>query len=263
MLPDHDAPLSVGPRSTAQGTVLLIARWPAASMQGELLQDGLFDPHGLVGDRLFGAWTPRTTREPARADRFPALLDWKAWYPGAARNVRDRAALPDVRVTDPHGVTRSWQDPGLAAALSEVLGQQVSLRRRDEGFACYQDSVHLTFQPSVLALAEAIGHDGLDVLRFRVNLHLDWDAPAFAEDDRVGWLLRFAGGAVLRVRHSCERCVIPTRNSSDPKDRDKRMLPWLVTERRMNFGAIADVLIPGTIQAGEPFTAQPETGERR
>ncbi|MFG2731583.1 MOSC domain-containing protein [Streptomyces canus] len=236
----------------------LIARWPAASMRGELLDQGHFDQHGLVGDRLFGVWTPDDDEEPARADRFPALLGWQARYP-AFHSVGDRAGLPDVDITDPHGITRGWSDPGLAAELAQTLGREVSLRRRDQGFVYFPDSVHLTFQPSLAALVEAIGHPDLDVLRFRPNLHLDWDAPAFAEDDRTGWSLNFAGGAALRVRHPCERCVIPTRNSSDPKDRDKKMLPWLVRQRRMNFGVIADVITPGAIRAGEAFTAVPAT----
>lgn len=243
--------------ASARGRTALIARWPVASMRGEILDEGHFDAHGLVGDRLFGAWLDDDADEPARADRYPVLLDWAARYPTAADTIARREELPDVDVTGPDGAVHAWSSRQLAKELAEALGRKVTLRRRDRGFVYFPDSVHITFQASLEALSEAIGHPDLSVLRFRPNLHLDCDAPAFAEDGWANRLLTFAGGAVLRTRQACDRCVIPTRNSSDPKDRDKRMLPWLIRNRGMNFGIIADVVVPGPIRTGEAFTVAP------
>jgi uncharacterized protein len=244
------------------GHTALVARWPVSSMGGETLDEAHFDSHGLVGDRLFGAWLSDGAKEPVKAGAgpYPALLDWSARYPSPGQQARRREDLPDVEVTAPDGSVRVWSDPELAAALSTALGRQADLRRRDQGFAYFADSVHITFQSSLEALSEAIEHRNLSVLRFRPNLHLDCDAPAFAEEDWSGRCLSFAGGVVLRLRHGCKRCVLPTRNSSNAKDRDKRMLPWLVRNHGMNFGSIADVIVPGRIRAGEGFTVRPTAG---
>lgn len=242
-----------GDAPSSRGRTALIARWPVASMGGEILDEGHFDAHGLLGDRLFGAWLDDDAAEPARADRYPVLFDWSARYPTSGQRTARREDLPDVEVTAPDGTVRAWSDPELTAALSTVLSRKADLRRRDQGFTYFADSVHITFQSSLEALSEAIEHPDLSVLRFRPNLHLDCDAPAFAEEEWNGRCLSFAGGVVLRIRHGCERCVLPTRNSSDVKDRDKRMLPWLIRNRGMNFGSIADVVVPGRIRAGETF----------
>lgn len=251
--PQNPAP---GHTAAAAGRTVLVARWPVASMGGEILDEAHFDTHGLVGDRLFGAWLSGDAKEPVRAGagRYPVLLDWSARYPRPGRQAERREDLPDVEVTAPDGSVRVWSDPELAAALSTALGRQTDLRRRDQGFAYFADSVHVTFRASLEALSEAIEDPNLSVLRFRPNLHLDCDASAFAEENWTGRCLSFAGGVVLRLRHGCERCVLPTRNSSSVKDRDKRMLPWLIRNRGRTFGSIADVIVSGRIRAGEAFT---------
>jgi uncharacterized protein YcbX len=120
--------------------------------------------------------------------------------------------------------------------------------------------VHLTFQPSLLALGTAIGLPRLPAGRFRPNLHLEWDAAAFVEDDLTGAVIAFEGGTVLRLRHPCERGMIPTHRAGDPEDLDRELLKWLTRERDMNFGVIADVVIPGRIRYGEHFTVLSPAG---
>src|SRR3712207_7787630 len=50
----------------------------------------------------------------------------------------------------------------------------------------------------------------LDLRRFRTNLHLDMEAPAWSELRWEGATLIFPGGVKLRLLHPCARCVIPT-----------------------------------------------------
>ncbi len=106
------------------GTVREIWRYPVKSMAGERLDRTAVSDRGLHGDR---GWAVRNeeTGEIHNAKRFPALMQC------AARYVYEPAAhdIPDVEITFPDGTMLGSSSPLLAARLSELVGQRVSLRR--------------------------------------------------------------------------------------------------------------------------------------
>jgi len=89
----------------------------------------------------------------------------------------------------------------------------------------------------------------IDIRRFRPNLHLRLDAPAFAEERWVGRRLR-VGEAELELLHACERCAIPTRDP-DTGEKWPELLRWLAREHGTLFGINARAVRPATVRVGD------------
>jgi uncharacterized protein YcbX len=191
-----------------------LARWPVKSMAGERLRAARLDGRGVGGDRTHALLDARQGRRdrPLTAARAPRLLAWAAAYPGAPDDALDPATPPPASLRAPDGTVWGWQEAGLAAAL----GRPVDLRR------------------------------------FRTNLHLDLDAPAFAEERWQGARLR-VGPVVLALLHPCPRCVVPTTDP-DGRGRWPELLRHLHRARGGLFGVNARVLVPGRVALGDPAT---------
>ena len=99
------------------GTVGVLRRYPVKSMLGEELRACDVTGRGLVGDRVLGV-VYRETGKVASA-KNPRL--WRAMLRLAA------ASGMDVKITFPDGTAMTSADPGIDAALSEFLGQGVTL----------------------------------------------------------------------------------------------------------------------------------------
>ena len=237
-----------------RGTVSELWRFPVKSMGGERVEALRLDWRGAGGDRthalLFehkGAPKRLTARE------APGMLAWRASYDGADV---DPAEPPLATLTGPDGTARAWDDPALPAALAGDLGRPVSLSRDVEGQQDLGRTVLLTTEASRLALEGELGAT-VDGRRFRPNLHLELDAPGWAE--AAGWeggTVELEGGVVLRLLHPCERCVIPTRH---PETAEKwpGLLRHLAREHDTGFGINAAIEVPGTVRAGERVTVRP------
>src|SRR5262245_53262012 len=185
-------------------------RWPVKSMAGERVSALRVDPRGAGGDRTHavlyehkGAWKPLTARE------APRLLAWTGMYPFNADGGLDPARPPFAVVVAPDGRRYRWGDPRLRFALERDLGRPVDLMRDVEGIQDLRRTLLVTLKPTLDALGDELGAP-VDLRRFRTNLHLDIDAPAWAELGWEGRELQFAGGVRLRLLHPCERCAIPT-----------------------------------------------------
>jgi uncharacterized protein YcbX len=237
-----------------EGRVLGVWRWPVKSMGGEQIRSTRVDARGAGGDRTHavlhehkGEWKPLTARE------APRLLAWHASYPFAADAGLRPERPPYAHVHAPDGRhTYTWDDPRLQAALADDLGRPVRLRRDVGGIQDLERSVLITVEATRAALAAELGTE-LDLRRFRPNLHLELDAPAWAEHELEGMTVRFAGGAVLRLLHPCERCAIPTR---DPETQEKwpQLLRHLDAHHGTLFGINARVLQAGRIAVDEPVS---------
>jgi uncharacterized protein len=99
-------------------------------------------------------------------------------------------------VRAPDGTAWDWNDPGLAAALGADLGVPVRPRRDPAGQQDLARSVLVTTEASRRALEAALGRP-VDLRRFRTNLHLDLDAPAFAEERWQGGRLQVGDHATV------------------------------------------------------------------
>jgi uncharacterized protein len=227
----------------ARGTVGSLHRWPVKSMAGEPVPAVDVDRRGVAGDRahaLFDVHRGAPRRLTVR--QVPRMLRWSACYDGPVEV--DDVPLP--RLTAPDGRTYGWDDPGLPGALRDDLGREVALRRDPALMPDLPDSVLVTTQATLEAVSAALGHP-LDLRRFRPNLHLVLDAPAYAEEEWEGRRMR-VGGTEFELLARCERCVIPTRDP-ETTEKDPGILRWLTRERAGMFGLNARASEPGRIAA--------------
>jgi uncharacterized protein YcbX len=231
------------------GTVLSLHRWPVKSFGGEEVDALRIDRRGAGGDRaqaLFAIFGGRRQRLTVR--QVPRMLGWHAGYPEARGAELDPDAPPLPVLTAPDGREFAWDDPALPGALRDDLGRPVDLCRDLELMPDLPDSLLITVEASRVALAAELGAD-VDVRRFRPNLHLRLDAPAFAEQAWEGRRL-LVGDAELELLHPCERCVIPTR-SPDTHEKWPQLLRHLAREHETLFGINARALAPATVRVGD------------
>jgi uncharacterized protein YcbX len=230
----------------AAGTVAELHRWPLKSAGGEPVDALRIDPRGAGGDRtyaLFDGFKGRPRRLTAR--EAPRLLAWSAGYGGADV---DPADPPAPALVAPDGREHGWDDADTAAVLAEDLGKDVELRRDVRGQQDLPNTLLLTTQATLDALREELG-DGLDLRRFRTNVHAVLDAAAWAEHDWQGARLRI-GEAELEALHPCLRCVIPTRDP-DTQAKMPRLLRHLTRAHGGHFGLNVRPLGPATIRVGD------------
>jgi uncharacterized protein YcbX len=247
---------------TASGTVGQLWRWPVKSMAGERVQGLRVDGRGAGGDRTHAVLHEHKGEvKPLTADLAPRLLAWKARYPFNYDGGLDPARPPFAVVTAPDGRSYRWGDPRLRHALAADLERPIELRRDVGGIQDVPRSLLVTTEATLRALGDEL-HGPVDLRRFRPNLHLDIDAPAWAELEWEGRELAFAGGVRLRLLEPCERCVIPTRH---PETQIKwpYLLRHLTDTHAQLFGIYARVLTGGRIGAGEAVELVPYSGSGR
>jgi uncharacterized protein YcbX len=233
----------------ATGRVTELHRWPVKSMAGQPVDALNIDERGAAGDRahaLFDEFKGAPRRLTVR--QVPRMLLWHAGYDGADVTPQD---VPFPELTAPDGRTFDWRDPELPQALEDDLGRPVALRR-DLGLM--QDLGHtllVTTQATLDAVRAELDTE-LDLRRFRTNVHVVLDAPAYAEEEWEGRELRI-GAATFRLLHPCERCVIPTRDP-DTAQKFPELLRWLTREHRGLFGMNARPLNAARIAIGDPVS---------
>jgi uncharacterized protein len=224
---------------TVRGSVRGVTTWPVKSMGGGTAHDAVAaDRHGLVGDRAFAVVDRRPLRDGRvlSARNAPGLLRWAA-APGDGEPV----------LTAPDGRVWHWSDDGLAQVLSEDLGLPVALGPAGH-YRDLADSVLVTTSATHDGVEAAFGA-ALDGRRWRTNLHLDLDAPAFAEDGWEGRVLE-VGEVVLRLLHPCKRCTIPTWEPGGAR-RTPELLSWFHRQAGGVFGINARVEVPGLLRRGD------------
>jgi uncharacterized protein YcbX len=233
----------------ATGRVAELHRWPVKSMAGQPVAALNIDERGAAGDRahaLFDEFRGAPRRLTVR--QVPRLLLWHAGYNGADVTPDD---VPFPELTAPDGRTFDWRDPDLRQALADDLGRPVALKR-DLGLMQDLDhSLLVTTQATLEAVSSALDTD-IDLRRFRTNVHIVLDAPAYAEEEWEGRVLTI-GDATFRLLHPCERCVIPTRDP-DTAQKWPELLRWLTRERHMLFGMNARPLHRARIAVGDPVS---------
>ena len=239
----------------ADGVLVDLARWPVKSLGGEPLAAARLDWRGLGGDRAYALLDRRQGREGRwlTVRQAPGMLAWSAAYPQAPDDRLDPADPPPPTLRAPDVAVWGWDDPGLDEALAADLGTAVRRHRDLGGQQDLRASVLVTTEASRRALAEALGRP-VELRRFRTNLHLELDAPAFAEERWEGGRLR-VGQVTLALAHPCARCVIPTRDPDD-LSRWPELLRWLHRGRGGLFGVNATVVEDGVVRVGDRATVE-------
>jgi uncharacterized protein YcbX len=236
--------------SVAAGTVLELRRFPVKSLAGERADALRIDVRGAGGDRaqaltgIFGGARRRLT-----VRQVPRMLRWAAAYPDAPGAELDPDDPPLPILTAPDGRTFRWDDPALPGALRDDLGRPVRLERDLALMPDVPDSLLVTVEASRAALERELGRP-IDLRRFRPNLHLRLDAPAFAEEGWAGRRVR-VGDAELELLAPCERCAIPTRDP-DTTAKWPEILRRLAADHDTLFGINARALRPATVRVGDP-----------
>jgi uncharacterized protein YcbX len=236
----------VDTRVIATGVTTELHRWPVKSMAGEPVAALRVDQRGAGGDRTYAVTHHHKGRERLLTAReAPRLLAWRASYVGA--DVHPERP-PTAQLTAPDGAVYDWDDAGLGAALSQDLGREVGLRREPWGQQDLGETLLVTTSATLAAVEAELGRP-LDLRRFRTNVHLHLDAPAYAEN---GWegLRMIVGDLELQLLHPCVRCVIPTR---DPDSQAKwaDLLKHLSREHGGIFGINARPLGSATIRRND------------
>lgn len=223
-------------------------RWPVKSMGGEPVAALRVDERGAGGDRTHAlTHRPNPTRpvQFLTAREAPRLLAWHATYGGA--DVIPQHP-PSAQLTAPDGTVYDWEDPDLAATLSADLGRTVGLQRELWGQQDLGETLLVTTSATLAAVEAELGRP-LDLRRFRTNVHVELDAPAFAENDWEGHRM-LIGDLELRLLHPCARCAIPTRDP-DTQEKWPDLLKHLAREHGRFFGINAQPIAPATIRSGD------------
>ena len=234
------------------GTVAVLRRYPVKSMLGEDLPVGEVTPRGLAGDRVLGL-VHRETGKVASAKNprlWRGLLTLHAEFSG-----------PAVKITFPGGAVMAGTDPDIEAALSEFLGQPVTIACTPPPDATFdradpdevlRDGIRahvrvetgrlagaapggnfVDFAPlhlittSTLDRVAALSPRGtVELERYRPNIVIRTDAAGFTENDWAGRDLRIGPGLVIRVIARTPRCAIPTlEHGGLPRDTDALRVP--------------------------------------
>ncbi|NKQ58083.1 MOSC domain-containing protein [Amycolatopsis sp. K13G38] len=238
-----------------EGTVAGLNRWPVKSLRGERVAAARFDDRGMAGDRAFALIDQRDRRRGSvlTVRQNPAMLTWRSFYDDEPVAY---SAPPALR--GPDGTKWSWTDPGVAGALSASLGIPLELRAAD-GMQDRGPTVLVTFEASRVALERELGAP-VDLDRFRTNMHLELDAPAFAEED-WGEDTRITVGEVELTATGknsgpCIRCAVPSWDAAG-RERWPKLQTWLIEQHENKFGMIMRVTRAGVARVGEAASVQP------
>ena len=262
--------------------VTQIYRYPVKSCRGEPVEAATVEPWGLAGDRRWMLVdqagdlvtareypplvlvTPRTSgdRIEATAPGMPPL-----------QTVADGPLVP-VRVfstevlATPAAGADQWFSEYLGVPVRLVYLDDPTRRAVNPSYSQPQDRVSfadgypllVASQTSLAQLNEWIAagplaHEGpLPMTRFRPNLVLAGDRPAFDEDS---WRVVRIGSVVFRAPKGCDRCVLTTIHP-DTAAKGKEPIATLARHRKWDgkvwFGVnlIPDAPLPGdAIKTGD------------
>lgn len=245
----HESAAASGVSNGAPGSVVRLWRYPVKSMLGEECGHLDIDLRGIEGDRLFAVrdrdgkfGSGKTTR---RFRRLKGLLDFRAEY---------QQGDPILEFPDGHRMRGS--DPNLHAALSEALGQTVTLAREADTSHLDAGPVHLLTTASLAWLRALLPDASLDERRFRPNVLVDVPGDVQVERLWLGKTVSIGNQVRLRVSHLTERCIMVGLPQTGLPE-DSRVLRGIARGGGSNFGVYAEVLVPGRIDRGDRLRVDP------
>ncbi|HET8605319.1 MAG TPA: MOSC domain-containing protein [Marmoricola sp.] len=226
------------------GRVVTLSRYPVKSMAGEHPDRLDVDGRGVVGDRVWAAYTAdggigsgKTTR---RFRRVEGLLDLRARLDGGT-----------PLVLFPDGRERRAGEPATDEALSDLLGRPMRLQR--EGAVPHHDDapLHLVTTAALRRLEELTGI-AAPAARFRANLELDVAGSAFVEDGWADRRMRIGEDLVVRLGRGMPRCVMA--DMAQPHEglaHDGRVLKAVADVHDLDLGLMVSVERPGAVRVGD------------
>ena len=224
------------------GKVARLWRYPVKSMLGQPAEALEIVPGGVAGDRCLavrdGGGRPASGKSMEGFARIQNLLDFSAGSDGDT-----------VCIRFPDGREHRADDPDIDAALSQAIGQTVTLTTEDDGRHVDASPIHLLTEASLAWLRATLPEAVVDERRFRPNLVLDVGGEGRVERDWIGRHLRI-GAVELRITEETVRCGMVSMAHAD-LPRDPRVLRHLTREAEMCLGVYADVVTPGPVALGD------------
>lgn len=215
-------------------------RYPVKSLRGESLDSVRVDARGVEGDRAFALVDTDGKFGSHKSTR--RFVRMKGLFELGARRVN---GVTSVLFSD--GSTLEAADPNMADALSEHVGQPVTLEA--EAKTSHQDAgaLHIVTTASLRWLRGRVPH--VDVRRFRPNLVLEVEGAGLLEREWVGRTLH-VGAVELSITEPTERCVMTTL-AQEELPKDPKILRAIAQEASACFGVYARVVRPGVVNVGD------------
>lgn len=232
----------------AGGLIRELWRYPVKSMSGECCDSLRVEARGVQGDREFAVTTPDgkpgSGKNTRRFRKVDGLLDFTASHPG-----------PGLRIRFPSGEVLDGDHADIHRALSEAVGQPVTLRR--EGAVSHLDAapIHVVTSASLRWLESALPDSDVSTRRFRPNLVVEWPGDGPVEPAWVGMRISIGNEVKLAVSATTERCGMVVLGQGGPR-RDARVLRHIVEYAGGHFGAYARVVVPGVVRLGDPVVIE-------
>jgi uncharacterized protein YcbX len=156
--------------------------------------------------------------------------------------------------------------PWAAALEPYAHGRRMLLVRCDNpggtrirgGETQVRNAVSLVSDASLGELARQLGVEALDARRFRMLIEIEGASAPHEEDSWIGDRVAI-GSAVLQITKPDARCAITTHDP-DTGERDLDTLRTILNyrgfranddEKRIDFGVLGDVAVPGRISIGD------------
>jgi uncharacterized protein YcbX len=233
-----------------------------------VLEDRRFylnDEQGHIVDRLRAGQLVQVA-----AETNPAATWLRMTFPDG-RVVEGDVALDEPVQTHIYGreaLGRVVGGPWAAALEPFAHGRPLLLVRCDRpggtrirgGETQVRNAVSLVSDGSLAELARQLGVERVDGRRFRMLIEID-GATAHEEDTWIGGQVAI-GSAILEITKPDARCAITTQDP-DTGQRDLDTLRTILTyrgfradndEKRIDFGVLGDVAVPGRISVGDEVT---------
>ncbi len=221
-------------------------RYPVKSMQGEAAESLAADLRGLTGDRLFAVHTAEgkfgSGKNTRRFRRIDGLLGFAAALDGDT-----------PVVTFPDGQRRRGDDPAIHAALSETLGQPVTLGREGEVSHFDAAPIHILTTASLDWLQARLPASAIDPRRFRPNILLSMPGAERTEQAWIGREIAI-GSLRLAVTEATERCVVTTMPQAG-LGTDTGVLRALAADNEACLGVYARIVTAGRVSIGDAASA--------
>ncbi|MGN6312136.1 MAG: MOSC domain-containing protein [Rhodanobacteraceae bacterium] len=229
--------------------VVELWRYPVKSMLGERCESLCIEPRGAQGDRSFAIRDAQgklgSGKHTRRFRKIDGLFGFGAHY---------RHGIPQIRF--PHGGEISGDAPSVHRALSDALGQEVTLAREAEIPHFDSAPIHLLTTGSLAWLRATLPDAGIDARRFRPNLVIESPGMEAVEQTWIGKRLR-VGEVELHVCETTERCgMVAFAQGELPKAPE--VLRQITQCADLRFGVYARVLVPGIVRLDDPVILEAE-----
>ncbi|MEJ1114243.1 MOSC N-terminal beta barrel domain-containing protein [Paenarthrobacter sp. CCNWLY172] len=230
---------------TLVGTVRSLYRYPIKSTAGEALRIARVTAGGLQHDRKWAVYTDDGgIASGKRTRRFRPVLGLMQW----SSRIEDGHDIPIL--VSPEGIQYHADDPAAPQALSEVLGQQLRLRRETTIKHHDETPLHLVTTSSLAAIAVLSGQP-VDERRFRANIIIDTGTePVFQEDNWIGAELVIGDQVRVRLGQGMPRCLMIDQSQRGVAV-EQKILKLLGTHHNTNLGLQAHTSRPGKVRIGD------------